>query len=94
MATKTGKQNIVIKKIEELAKDVWNTISRLKQPELEMPIRALSNVKYDEKEGYFKIQDRVKLRTLTASTIKTFSPSFMVSKAFIPFANSLSLPLL
>jgi len=67
------KQNKVIEKIQDIAQDIYNTIKKIKQPELEMPIRALSNVKYSEKEGYFKIQGKVKLRTLTASTIKTFA---------------------
>jgi DNA topoisomerase VI subunit A len=70
MAKKT---NPVIEQIQELAQDVYNKIKKIKQPELEMPIRALSNVEYNEKEGYFKILNKVKLRTLTASTIKTFA---------------------
>jgi DNA topoisomerase VI subunit A len=45
----------------------------LKQPEIEMPIRSLSNVSYNEKEGYFKILGKIKQRTLTAATIKTFA---------------------
>jgi DNA topoisomerase-6 subunit A len=43
------------------------------EPELEMPLRDLSNVKYDEKEGFFDIIGKTKTRTLTASTIKTFA---------------------
>ena len=70
MAKKT---NNVIEKIQDIAQDIYSTIKKIKQPELEMPIRALSNVEYNEKEGYFKILNRVKLRTLTASTIKTFA---------------------
>ena len=68
-----AKKNKVIEKIEEVAQGVYNKIRKIKQPELEMPIRALSNVEYDDKVGYFKILGKVKLRTLTASTIKTFA---------------------
>lgn len=69
------KESKVVKKIKDLTKDVYNKIKLLKQPELEMPIRALSNVEYNDKDGYFKLLDRVKTRTLTASTIKTFAQS-------------------
>jgi len=43
------------------------------QPELSMPLRSLSNVSYDPKQGYFKLVGKTKERTLTASTIKTFA---------------------
>jgi DNA topoisomerase VI subunit A len=70
MAKKT---NNVVENIQGIAKDIYNKIKLIKQPELVMPIRALSNVEYNEKEGYFKIMDKIKSRTLTASTIKTFA---------------------
>ncbi len=67
------KENIVVTEIKNVAKGIYETIRKLKQPDIEMPIRSLSNVSYDEKEGYFKILSKVKTRTLTASTIKTFA---------------------
>ncbi len=67
------KKNTVVEKIADVAQGIYNTIRKIKQPELEMPIRSLSNVAYNEKEGYFKILSKVKTRTLTASTIKTFA---------------------
>ncbi|MFH1682354.1 MAG: DNA topoisomerase IV subunit A [Candidatus Woesearchaeota archaeon] len=60
-------------KIKELATSVYNTIIKKKQPELTMPLRSLTNVKYDTKEGYFELVGKMKARTLTASTIKTFA---------------------
>jgi DNA topoisomerase VI subunit A len=87
MAKKTNK---VIEQIQEIAQDIYNTIKKIKQPELEMPIRALSNVEYNEKEGYFKILNKVKLRTLTASTIKTFAQTLRMmglSKSLIESAD-------
>lgn len=66
-------ENNVVEKIKEVAQGIYDTIKKFKQPEIEMPIRALSNVSYDDKKGYFKILNKVKLRTLTASTIKTFA---------------------
>ncbi|MBI2102747.1 DNA topoisomerase IV subunit A [Candidatus Woesearchaeota archaeon] len=75
MATK--KENTMSKqvlgKIRDIAKGMYDTIRLQKKPEIEMPIRALSNVSYDEREGYFKLLKSVKSRTLTASTIKTFA---------------------
>ncbi len=67
------KETYVTKRITELAKEVYNKITLVERPQLEMPIRSLNNVEYNEKEGYFKLQNKVKERTLTASTIKTFA---------------------
>ncbi len=63
----------VIDKIKELASEVHKKILRKKQPDMSMPLRSLSNVKYDPKEGYFEIIGKTKSRSLTASTIKTFA---------------------
>ncbi len=63
----------VIQGIKDLASGVYQTILKKKQPDLSMPLRSLSNVKYDPKEGYFEIIGKTKSRTLTASTIKTFA---------------------
>lgn len=70
---KEEKQSKVGEGIKNIAKNIYNKIIELKQPQIEMPIRALQNVEYDEKEGYFKLLDKKKTRTLTASTIKTFA---------------------
>ncbi|MBU0456788.1 MAG: DNA topoisomerase IV subunit A [Nanoarchaeota archaeon] len=67
------KENNVVLNLKNIAQGIYNKIKLQKQPQLEMPIRALSNVSYDEREGYFKILEKFKLRTLTASTIKTFA---------------------
>lgn len=67
------KDNSVIEKIKDVASGIYNKIRKIKAPEIEMPIRALSNVEYSEKEGYFKLLNKKKSRTLTASTIKTFA---------------------
>lgn len=60
-------------KIKQIAEKVYKTILKKKQPELKMPLRSLSNVKYDPKEGYFELMGKMKERTLTASTVKTFA---------------------
>ncbi|MBS3107044.1 DNA topoisomerase IV subunit A [Candidatus Woesearchaeota archaeon] len=68
-----AKEKPVVEKIEDVATDVYQTILKKKQPKLKMPLRALTNVKYDPKEGYFELIDKTKTRTLTASSVKTFA---------------------
>ena len=63
----------VSKQIKELAQGIYNSILKKKQPKIESPLRSLSNVKYDEKEGYFQLIGKKKERNLTVSTIKTFA---------------------
>ena len=72
MAKKEGSAG-VLSQIKEIATNVYNTIMKKKQPELQMPLRALANVKYEPKAGYFELTGKMKERTLTASTVKTFA---------------------
>ncbi len=65
--------NVVLEKIKEISHKVHKNIQKNKAPELEIPVRSLSNVEFDEKEGFFKIKDSLKRRTLTAATVKTFA---------------------
>ena len=66
-------KNKVLEGIKEKATGVYKKILKKKAPELDLPLRSLSNVKYDEKEGYFQILGKKKERTLTVGTIKTFA---------------------
>ncbi|MAG60256.1 DNA topoisomerase VI [archaeon] len=70
---KDQKSNEVVKQITKVAKGVYNKITLAEKPDLILPIRSLSNVAYDEKEGYFRILNKEKIRTLSATTIKTFA---------------------
>ena len=70
---KKTKSNLALKEINNKANDVYSMIMKKKAPELKMPLRALSNVKYDSKDGFFELLGKMKERTLTASTIKTFA---------------------
>src|SRR3989344_1300940 len=67
----TGKE--VVQKIVDVAEGMQQDIKKLKQPQIKIPLRALSNVEYSDKEGYFKLLPGVKERTLTVNTIKTFA---------------------
>ncbi|NIA06569.1 MAG: DNA topoisomerase VI [Actinobacteria bacterium] len=60
-------------KIIESAKDVHGKIMRRQKPTMKMPVRSLSNVKYQPSVGYFQLGRGQKTRTLTASTVKTFA---------------------
>ncbi len=61
-------------KILSVGRDVYNDIiKKLKKPSLRVPIRALTNVKYDPKVGYFEIRGKMATRTLSYNTVKTFA---------------------
>ena len=66
-------ENKVVEQIKQIAKEVYQTILKKNAPEISTPIRGLSNVNYDEKEGYFQLKGKIKTRTMSASTIKTFA---------------------
>ena len=57
----------------DAAKKVHGSITRGKKPELTSPTRALSNVRYDERVGYFELGRGRKHRTLTYNTVKSFA---------------------
>ena len=63
----------VPKKIKSVSKRIYTEILKEEKPEVSMPLRSLQNVTYDEKEGYFQLDNKFKSRTLTASTVKTFA---------------------
>ncbi len=63
----------VAKKITQNAKDVYDKILRNQKPTMSTPVRSLANVKYQPKNGYFEMRGKIKQRTLTVSTVKTFA---------------------
>ncbi len=63
----------VTKSIENCASEIHRKILSKSSPSLKFPLRALSNVKYDPKEGYFEIGKQGKIRTLTVNTVKSFA---------------------
>jgi len=63
----------VIKGIKGIAEGIYKKIKKSEQPILSSPIRSLQNVHYDPKEGYFEIDGKMKERTLTVSSVKTFA---------------------
>jgi DNA topoisomerase VI subunit A len=63
----------VSKQIKEIANNIYQSILKKKQPSVSSPLRSLSNVKYNEKDGFFDLIGKKKTRDLTVSTVKTFA---------------------
>ncbi len=65
----------VLNEIKKTAKGIYDKVLKKKRPELKIPIRSLSNVTYNTKDGYFEIKDKKKVRTMSVSTVKSFAQS-------------------
>ena len=63
----------IIPLIKDIADGIYRKILKKKSPELESPLRSLTNVKYDPKDGYFELLGKKKTRALTAASVKTFA---------------------
>jgi DNA topoisomerase VI subunit A len=63
----------VPEKIKRISNSIYKEIVAEQKPEISMPLRSLQNVTYDEKVGYFELDNKFKSRTLTAATVKTFA---------------------
>lgn len=63
----------VLPLIKDIAQDIYKKITKKKVPELESPLRSLSNVKYDKDDGYLELLGKTKKRTLSANTVKGFA---------------------
>lgn len=70
---KVGHEGKLANRITDVARIIHDTIIQKNRPQLETPLRSLSNVNYDPKVGYFVIQNATKSRTLTVNTVKTFA---------------------
>ncbi|MFP6639861.1 MAG: DNA topoisomerase IV subunit A [Myxococcota bacterium] len=55
------------------AQGIRQEILKKRKPDLTFPIRALSNVNYSEKKGYFEIGRQIKTRTLSVNTVRGFA---------------------
>ncbi len=68
----------VVNSIKGLAQDLYKEMKSKKAPSIKMPIRALQNVKYDPKAGFFELVGKMKERTLSASTVKSFAQTLLL----------------
>jgi len=63
-------------RIVDVGRTVYSdVVQKNRKPSMRFPIRALSNVKYDPKQGHFEIRGKMSTRTLTYNTVKTFAQS-------------------
>ena len=76
--TTENKKTDVVGEIKHVAKAIYETINKKKAPSISMPVRALANVKYDPKVGFFELVGKMKERTLAASTVKTFVQTLLL----------------
>ena len=61
------------RQIKGTADRLYRLILKKGVPSLDFPLRSLDNVSYDKKKGFFEIGERVKERTLSMNTVKTFA---------------------
>ncbi len=75
MATrrKTKNDGDILGRIRAEAGNVDVKINKGVKPSMKFPVRSLQNVAYQPKKGYFEIKGRMKERTLTVNTVKTFA---------------------
>ncbi|MFP4104609.1 MAG: DNA topoisomerase VI [Phycisphaerae bacterium] len=65
----------IVPQIESEAENVYKNIRKRQKPTMKLPIRSLSNVRYNAKSGHFQLRGKNKIRTLTVNTVKTFAQS-------------------
>jgi DNA topoisomerase-6 subunit A len=78
--TRTGKKTAapkppeeVLGRIDEEAANVYQKIRKQQKPQMKLPVRSLSNVRYRPRPGHFELRGRSKVRTMTVNTVKTFA---------------------
>jgi DNA topoisomerase VI subunit A len=63
----------ILSAIQISARDIHNKIMARKKPTMKLPVRSLSNVRYQPQRGFFEMTGQKKERTLTVNTVKTFA---------------------
>jgi DNA topoisomerase VI subunit A len=72
-ATATASSKKVLSAIKASAEDIHGKIMAHKKPTMKLPVRSLSNVRYQPQRGFFEMKGQKKERTLTVNTVKTFA---------------------
>lgn len=70
--------NETVTHMKQVAEKIYKAIVKDTAPTLRSPIRSLNNVYYDEKQGFFTLKEKEKVRTLTANTVKTFTQTLLM----------------
>ena len=82
MATKTKNPTVVEKKLISLADIVIQAAERSKDPTLQIPIRALSNVSFNEKKGLIEMGSKKQERSFfNVGMAKKFMQTMLVADA-------------
>jgi DNA topoisomerase VI subunit A len=63
----------VLNAIRTSAEDIRDKIMARKKPTMKLPVRSLTNVRYQPQRGFFEMKGQKKERTLTVNTVKTFA---------------------
>ncbi len=73
--SKTGRESNkkALSAIRKSAADIHEKILARKKPTMKLPVRSLSNVRYQPQRGFFEMTGHKKERTLTVNTVKTFA---------------------
>jgi len=71
--TSSAQDKLTITSIKNTAIAIHSEIKKIKAPSLKMPLRSLSNVRYDKKAGFFELGKGFKKRTLSVNTVKAFA---------------------
>ena len=65
-----GANKDVLEAIRTSAREIHGKIMARKKPTMKLPVRSLTNVRYQPARGFFEIAGRKKERTLTVNTVK------------------------
>jgi DNA topoisomerase VI subunit A len=71
--TASSSNKKVLNAIRTSAEDIHDKIMARKKPTMKLPVRSLSNVRYQPQRGFFEMKGQKKERTLTVNTVKTFA---------------------
>src|SRR5512147_2062340 len=69
----TASSRKVLGAIKSSAQDIHGKIMARKKPTMKLPVRSLTNVRYQPQRGFFEMKGQKKERTLTVNTVKTFA---------------------
>ena len=72
-ARNAAQDKVTVDLIRTAATEVHVDILKARKPDLSFPVRALGNVKYSDKRGYFELGRGRKARALTVNTVKSFA---------------------
>jgi DNA topoisomerase VI subunit A len=67
--------------IDEIAREVYESIREGRRPSIDVLVRSLKNVSYDPQTGYLRLGRSQKRRTLTVNTVRSFAQTLRLMAA-------------